>query len=363
MRRLVTRRPRAGHARGRSTGHHPERGATAVIVAVMMTMLLGFAAISVDVGRIYWEKAQLQNGADTAALSIANACAKSPTDPGCTDYQNKAQVLANASANDGLTQVPPVTLDLAAGRVTTVTRAAESSGPAFGRLSVFFAQVLDPAYADGVPVSATASASWGAPKRVISKFPLAFSRCEMDASPTTDGTLQFIMSHGVKDPVREDKCHDTGSGLEIPGGFGWLPPNPTGSCNVDTTAGTWIVAKGGNAWETNCSARMAEWKATLESGGRVVALLPVFDATDKKNYRIWAHAAFEIRGWYFTAGGGPSYMTTDAAETFRYSRREQSDMGFVGRFVRYVFTDDEAFAATTGSAPSTTGANIVTLSR
>jgi len=47
------------------------RGAVAVMFAVMIVVLLGFAALSVDVGHLYLAKAELQRTADAAALSGA----------------------------------------------------------------------------------------------------------------------------------------------------------------------------------------------------------------------------------------------------------------------------------------------------
>ena len=51
-----------------------ERGASAVLVAILLVPLLGFAAIALDVGALYVERGQLQNGADAAALAIAQDC-------------------------------------------------------------------------------------------------------------------------------------------------------------------------------------------------------------------------------------------------------------------------------------------------
>ena len=54
-----------------------ERGAISVIVAIVMVCLLGFAALAVDVGVLYAERAQLQNSSDAVALMVAQKCAKS----------------------------------------------------------------------------------------------------------------------------------------------------------------------------------------------------------------------------------------------------------------------------------------------
>jgi Flp pilus assembly protein TadG len=53
-----------------------ERGGIAVIVAILMVVMLGFAALAIDVAKLYAERAQLQNGSDAAALMMAQKCAK-----------------------------------------------------------------------------------------------------------------------------------------------------------------------------------------------------------------------------------------------------------------------------------------------
>src|SRR5947208_3628329 len=65
--------------RGLRRGH--DRGAVAGLVAVLLStgVLLGMAALSVDVGQLYAERRQVQNGADAAALAVAVSCAASTT--------------------------------------------------------------------------------------------------------------------------------------------------------------------------------------------------------------------------------------------------------------------------------------------
>lgn len=55
-----------------SSLHGDERGQTVVLVALLFTVLLGFAALSVDAGRFYVERRFLQNAVDAAALACAN---------------------------------------------------------------------------------------------------------------------------------------------------------------------------------------------------------------------------------------------------------------------------------------------------
>lgn len=50
---------------------HPERGATAILAALLMVVMLGFAGLAIDLGASYAKRTQLQNGADAAALALA----------------------------------------------------------------------------------------------------------------------------------------------------------------------------------------------------------------------------------------------------------------------------------------------------
>ena len=72
-----------------------ERGATAVIFALLLVPMLGFAAIAVDVGSLYAERARLQVAADAAAIAVAQDCARG----NCGDMLATAQGLV--AANDG----------------------------------------------------------------------------------------------------------------------------------------------------------------------------------------------------------------------------------------------------------------------
>ena len=58
---------------------HHDRGAISALAAVLFGsgVLLGMAALVVDVGLLYTERAQLQNGADAAAVEVAQICATS----------------------------------------------------------------------------------------------------------------------------------------------------------------------------------------------------------------------------------------------------------------------------------------------
>ncbi len=72
-----------------------ERGSVAVIVAIAMLALMGFAGLAIDLGGAYSDRQQLQNGADAAALAIARSCEKGA----CVDT---ADFYAKANKLDGV---------------------------------------------------------------------------------------------------------------------------------------------------------------------------------------------------------------------------------------------------------------------
>src|SRR3954452_8660928 len=86
-----------------------ERGATAVIVALMLVLLFGMGAIVVDVGAMYQERRELQNGADAGALALAKTCsAGSPECGTAVDATTTAQTYAGKNANDNVSGINEV---------------------------------------------------------------------------------------------------------------------------------------------------------------------------------------------------------------------------------------------------------------
>jgi len=49
-----------------------EDGTVAVIAAIVMTVMIGFAAIAVDVGSVHYDSRRLQGAADLAAIAAAS---------------------------------------------------------------------------------------------------------------------------------------------------------------------------------------------------------------------------------------------------------------------------------------------------
>jgi Flp pilus assembly protein TadG len=197
-----------------------EDGAVAVLVGILTLVLFGMAALVIDVGAMYAERRQLQNGADAAALAIALECAKGrPCGPGING--GMALQYANSNANDGEANLedvtPDVGLQVVSVGLSTLNDGATALPPVFGGL-------LRPDGYDGATIRANATARWGGPFRT-SAVPLGIGRGEFDAM--TDG--------GTRYATRPFPDEGTTIFFDTPDdgkarGFGWLPP--TTDCDV-----------------------------------------------------------------------------------------------------------------------------------
>lgn len=65
----------------RTLTRRSERGAVTTIVATLLGggVLFGVLALSLDLGQLMAERAQVQNGADASSLSLMRSCATSST--------------------------------------------------------------------------------------------------------------------------------------------------------------------------------------------------------------------------------------------------------------------------------------------
>lgn len=349
------------------TNDNSERGAIAPIAAFSMVALLGLAAFAVDVSTMYSEHAQLQNGADAAALAIAQGCSVTPATAACTSPAAEASALANANALDTHTNI--VSATVSGGVVDVTTQAQDSSGN--NHFSLVFARALGINTSD---IRATARAKFGA-YSAADVVPLTFSKCESDPGFTKG--LQFFPSHGSgldSEPGYECKVGPS-SGWELPGGFGWLNhPYAPSTCTVRVdVANPWVGSDQGGDFDATCTNTFSQWETKLKAGQSVEILIPIFDvacAGDKKDpsecaaspflkssFRIEAFAQISLRGWHLI-GGGPTYYTPEASALSSSLKLKNSDTGLFGTFIKKVTL---AEAAVLGG-PSTYGAVGVTLS-
>lgn len=78
--------------------HRDERGAVAVLVALLALALVGMSAFAVDFGMAYANKRQAQTAADAAALSAAMEFGKLSASGGCEAMRSAGQANANTEA-------------------------------------------------------------------------------------------------------------------------------------------------------------------------------------------------------------------------------------------------------------------------
>lgn len=93
----------------RTTSRGRDSGAVMIVTAVLLSFaLLTLTAIVINDGDWFSEKGQVQNGADAAALAIAQVCGSNPSDTTTcsSSLSNPAAVsYANQNANDGASTV------------------------------------------------------------------------------------------------------------------------------------------------------------------------------------------------------------------------------------------------------------------
>ena len=295
-----------------------EDGAAAIFVGIMLVMLLGFGALAIDVSALYQEKRELQNGADGAALAAAQECAvRLGTGPTCASHTDPALTsltaqYANANANDSESNAEitahdpsnPLGTNWSANQLQTHTSTSADGGNAF--MTHYLAQLIGHPSSE---VHAYATARWGNVGSLNGGIPLTFSQCEwkrftsggtvFSSEPWDPGAQEIIDFH---DGNTTEPCHSFSSGMEIPGGFGWLTTDGA-SCETTIDREENASEDPGASASTGCDA------ATVRALLGTVILIPVFDNASglgaNGTYHIWGFAAFYLTS--YRLGGSPEW--------------------------------------------------------
>ncbi len=312
-----------------------DRGAVAATLAIMLGtgVLLGMAAVVVDVGRLYAEREQLQTGADAAAWSVGETCVQQPDR--CADQALTAGQYAGANAADGAAGIVEICgrgaglpgCSAAAANRTACLGAAPGAGnyaevrtatlrrDGGTLLPLTFARIF--AGDDvGTSVAACSRIAWG-PPRSTRGMSVTFSTCEWDA--LTDGGATFwpAPSAGLPPVSAERVVHLKGgttatcpagpSGWDRPGGFGWLDDS-TGDCTTAVESGGSYGGNTGNSVSAACRTALAASRA-----GRKVAMIPIYDGVTgtgaRTTYHLAGFASFVLTGYYQSGFTAPSWLT------------------------------------------------------
>lgn len=257
---------------------HDEHGVVAVLVALFLGagVLLGMGALVIDVGQIYQERAELQNGADAAALGVAKSCALGACSPAVVGQLADGNASALTGGTEGVTLVcgsgslgacpPPMgTLASCPGAPPTGTNFVDvytaTQLPSGSTLlpPALATTLLGNSSFQGTTIRACAQAEWGAPS-VATAVALTISACEWDQD-TQQGTL-FAPAPPYPpnpapaasfdqvltlNPANDAGCATESAGADGPGTFGWAA-DQTGSCTLSTggptfpgSAGTFVT--------------------------------------------------------------------------------------------------------------------------
>ncbi len=311
-----------------------DRGAVAVLTALLLVPLLVVAALVVDIGASYVQRRQLQNAADASALAIAQDCGKGA----CGDYASTAISFTKSNVPDR-----DVTATTSLNGNSVTVRTSEKVNYAFGPVI---------GVNDNI-VAAQATASWLSPNGGTAILPLIISRCSFDAqvaahagslAGTTPTTIYLSKSAGG------GQCFPQ-SGNAVPGGFGWLKTNAAACTATSTLAATYVYSDPGNHVPSSC--QTSNFTAQL---GKTI-LLPLFDAAGGNGSHAWYHlygyAAFRLTGYDF-AGQYSAYSPPDTQ-----SPCSRNDRCLRGYFLKYVeLSDNFTYGDTAGPD---LGARIVAL--
>jgi len=252
----------------RTSRDENEEGVVLVLVAVSMVVLLGAVALTVDVGRIYQERRELQNGADAAALAVAHDCASGD----CGTSQTTADLYADANATDGSAGVESVSVNSGARKVTVYTVTDGASGNSF---PMTFARVVG---FDEVTVRAKATVAWDGLK-AGSALPILFKETLWnDLNPAMLTTAEDAVNGTAPAGSLVTVAHRSEQNLADPNSarFEWLVGSV--GCEVDVEVGEFSEHRDGMS--LNATPPSDCQGAGLGDVDGSVALVSFFDGGD-----------------------------------------------------------------------------------
>jgi hypothetical protein len=194
MRVLVTSRP-AGQQ---------ESGATAVLVAILSTVLFGMAAFTTDLGMAFVSKRQLQTASDSAAIAAASVYTQYPGTCAELGHNSAAEILAQAAGDELRATNRPGS----SGESLTVSCSANGhldvSYKSAGDTPVYFGGILGHDE-DEIQTSRTATATVDVPDSVVGMRPYAMCSHDLPDSgfPSTVRKVAFPETGPAASPCKK----------------------------------------------------------------------------------------------------------------------------------------------------------------
>ncbi len=373
-------------------------GAAAIIIALVVSaFLVAMSALTIDVGSLFAQRRELQNGADAGALAVARSCVSATCDP------TKAQTYSTANDTSGASQLdssfgaavcgtfpglpscttpslpaasqvydcsepPPGSAQYA--QVRTESAAGSKLTPGF------FARALlgNSSYA-GTTVHACARATVRAATGGAG-LALTISACEWNAMTSNGTTFAPPPPYPPNPPAADEvnlQLHDGnatsstypcptgyGAGADLPGGFGWLD-DTSGTCQTTIDTNNTYGASTGVSISADC-------KTALDNAitNRTVLYIPVYSAVlggsgTNGTYSLAGFAAFVPTGYNLPGAGSPSKRASWLTGQYCYvALGGNANTKCLSGFFTQGLVPDGSFAGSGGSLP---GGDVLTLIR
>lgn len=347
-----------------------DRGVIGVIVALLLGsgVLLGMGALVIDVGQIYQERAELQDGADAAALGVAKSCALGACNPGVATQLADGNASSLTGGTEGvvlvcgsgplggcpastgsLTSCPPA--PPAGTNFVEVYTATQTASGSTLLPPVFATSLLGYSGYKGTNVRACAQAEWGPPSAATA-VALTISACEWDqatqqgsafapAPPYSQNPLPGTSFDQVLtlNPGNGTGCATEPAGADGPGTFG-SAADATGNCALPVSGPTFPASAGTSV--------TAACEAVLQNAqqNQVPILLPVYVSLNNSSntYALKGLADFVVTGYNLPAGFFAADWLNPA------NTCQGTDYCVTGYFVRGVIPSTGSFAATSMGA-------------
>jgi hypothetical protein len=318
-------------------GNRRDGGAVAATSAVLFGsgVILGIAALVVDIGLIYAEHGQLQRGADAAALKVGQVCARDVDDCTTSVVDDVAARYArdNAANGEADARVCGSGGDLPACQANLGSlNDCVGESPATGDYIQVHAntlrsddsKLLPPVFAhavlggfEGAAVTACARVAWGPPAKARA-LAMTISTCDWKRF-TAEGSAypSAEVAIDLYDETDAAACGIAGTEATNRGGFRWLEDTDA-DCRATMSVDSNDVAAQVGPASDGCVDALFD----LRDNPRAVPV-PVFDAvTDNGNgthsYATQGFAAFVVTGWRLPDSVVPSPTMTSCGVGVTY---------------------------------------------
>ncbi len=293
-------------------------GATAVLITILMTVLLGFSALVIDVGGMHSEVAQLQNVADAAAMAIAQDCAGG----NCGNAAATSQVYAAGNSRDDLSDTSvAIPGENGANTVTVTASTREAVGGNDGSTSTLAWALAQATGQSELTFQRKATASWGAFGGGAT-IPIALCKRNWDhftqnGAVLPSGPPAHIVKFGSPNsnaPIVAYQDCSNPSADTYAGAFGFLQRD-VNCMAVTAEGGNFAGSTGSNAVDPSSPCTVSMLYSTLKVliNSPKPVLVPIFDAfTGSGNsgtFHIVGYGAFVLQGYSFGSGPDPVNRT------------------------------------------------------